>query len=153
MIRERARVLDPFAGGAWVRTEAESGCARCASGKGCGSATLGRLLGDRLARVEVASDLPLDPGAVVEIGIDERALTRAALVVYGIPLLALLTGAVIGAWSGGAGARADVVAGVGGLAGLLGGLTVARRIARAFVTDAFRPRVLRELGADQRCGR
>ena len=147
MIRERARVLDPFDGGGWVRTEAEAGCARCAAGQGCGSGTLGRLIGDRLTRVEVASEEPLRAGALVEIGIDERVLSLAAAVVYGVPLLALLAGAAIGASLG-----TDVAAAGGALLGLLAGSLVARRFARALAPQALRPRVLRALAADERCG-
>lgn len=149
MIRERARVLDPFVGGAWVRTEAQSGCARCAAGQGCGSATLGRLLGDRLTRVEVSSAEPLAPGALVEIGVDERVLTQAALVVYGLPLALLLLGAGAATLLGGG----DLAAAGGAALGLLGGALAARRIARALAPAALRPRVLRALDETARCGR
>jgi sigma-E factor negative regulatory protein RseC len=148
VIRERARVLDPFEGGAWVRTEAQAGCARCAAGQGCGSATLGRLLGDRLTRVEVSSADPLAAGALVEIGIDERVLTLASLVVYGLPLLLLLAGAALGAALGG-----DLAAAGGATLGLLAGAAVARHLARALAPSALRPRVLRALADDERCGR
>lgn len=148
MIRERARVLDPFDGGAWVRTEAQAGCARCAAGQGCGSATLGRLLGDRLTRVEVTSETPLAAGALVEIGIDERMLTQASLVVYGFPLVLLLAGAALGAALGG-----DLAAAGGAMLGLLAGSAAARRIARALAPTALRPRVLRALADADRCGR
>lgn len=150
MIRERARVLEAFAGGGWVRTESQSGCPRCAAGQGCGSATLGRLLGDRLRRVEVSSSEPLAADALVEIAVDERVLSTAATVVYGLPLALLLVGALAGA-SFGPATSADLTAATGAALGLLIGTISARAIARRLAPRALRPRVVRTLAADQRC--
>ncbi len=158
MIRERARVLEPFDGGAWVSTGSRTGCARCAAGQGCGSATLGRLLGDRLQRVEVASAEPLAAEAWVEIAIDERMLSAAAALVYGLPLALLLVGAWAGdaAFADAAAGRsvdmsADLAAGLGAALGLGLGLRSARAIARRLAPRALKPRVLRTLGADEAC--
>lgn len=152
LIRERARVLEPFPGGAWVAVEGREDCARCAAGQGCGASTLARVLGDRLSRVEVTSESPLAAGATVELGIDPRVISLAAALVYGVPLLALFAGALVGTGVG-SGLGADADAAIGGIGGLALGLAASRRIARGLAPRGLRPRVIRALAADAPCGR
>ena len=74
-----------------VEIAAAPGCARCASGKGCGA---GVLAGDeRLRSVEalIAHGLAVREGDRVSIQLAPKNLLRAALIVYGLPL----TGAVV----------------------------------------------------------
>lgn len=103
MIRESGcvvRIAGPFA---WVSCESRAGCARCAEGKGCGGGLLGRLLGDRLFQLRVPVRTGISVGDQVQLGISEGALLGAACLMYLLPLLALLAGALIGDFLGGDG--------------------------------------------------
>ena len=91
----RGRILSVHADAAppyaVVEIAAAPGCARCASGKGCGA---GVLAGDeRLRSVEalIAHGLAVREGDRVSIQLAPKNLLRAALIVYGLPL----TGAVV----------------------------------------------------------
>lgn len=140
MITETGHVLEVEADHAWVACLRQVGCARCAEGKGCGGGIIGKMMGDRLHRVRVATgDVPVTPGDQVVIGLREDAVMRAAVVVYLLPLVAAL-GAGILAWSAVGG---DLAAALGALAGLAGGLFWARRYSERHARDArFEPVIL-----------
>ncbi|WP_078084271.1 SoxR reducing system RseC family protein [Microbulbifer mangrovi] len=120
MIEERGRVVALDDGGVWVETVQRSGCHSCAAKSGCGTG----LLGDFWAkasqvRVSVAPEMlsRTQLHDTVVIGIAENTLASSALVVYLMPLVALVLGALAG----------DALAGVSGselwaICGALGGL-------------------------------
>lgn len=68
----------------------ESACGGCELNRGCGTGALGRLLGQRRKPIAVESDRALRPGDRVTLGLSERALVTASLLVYGLPLGAML---------------------------------------------------------------
>ncbi len=103
MIRESGcvvRIAGPFA---WVSCESRAGCERCAEGKGCGGGLLSKLLGDRLFQLRVPVSAGISVGDQVQLGISEGALLGAACLMYLLPLLALISGALIGDFLGGDG--------------------------------------------------
>ncbi|GBF30857.1 hypothetical protein MnTg04_00808 [bacterium MnTg04] len=129
MIRESGcvvRIAGPFA---WVSCESRAGCERCAEGKGCGGGLLSRLLGDRLFQLRVPVSAGIGVGDQVQLGISEGALLGAACLMYLLPLLALISGALIGDFLGG-----------DGLALLLGSLGL---LASFVLLHVFRERIAR----------
>jgi sigma-E factor negative regulatory protein RseC len=72
-----------------------SACKGCASEKMC---SLGRDDGKRL--VEVHNKLHAQPGDKVKIATTNRAFYKSSFLVYIVPLLLLLIGAVLGQWLG-----------------------------------------------------
>ncbi|MDX1655042.1 MAG: SoxR reducing system RseC family protein [Candidatus Competibacteraceae bacterium] len=139
MIEEQAQVVEAGGGFAWVETQRQSACGSCNARSVCGSAALARVLGQRRSRVRVLSDLPLKPGDRVLIGLQEGALVRGSLVVYLLPLAALLLGAILGRALGGEGLSI-----AGGLLGLALGFGRLQGFGRAIGGDPrFQPVVLR----------
>ena len=143
MLEEQGEVTVVDGDFAWVACRAQVDCARCARGEGCGGGILGRWLGDRLHRVRVLHDGAAGVGDCVVIGIDERALAQAALLIYGVPLVAMLGGAILGqSWYG-----TDVAAGIGLLGGLAAGFAwlagFSRKIRRH---RRLQPRIIRRVG-------
>ncbi|MFN2300889.1 MAG: SoxR reducing system RseC family protein [Gammaproteobacteria bacterium] len=142
MIEEQAEVTDIDGLHAWVACRAQQDCARCAAGNGCGGGILGRWLGDRLHRVRVVHQGEIAVGDCVIIGLDERALLRAAAAIYGIPLLAMLAGAVTGQTLYGH----DAAALAGAAAGLAAGFAWVRVFSRKMARyRRFQPAVLRRV--------
>ncbi len=143
MIEEQAVVMEVGEGYAWVETQRRSACGACATSEGCGTAVLAKAWGDRRVRVRAISDLPsLQPGDNVIVGLAEGALLSGSLLVYLLPLVLLLAGAMLGqAVFAGAGDEPVMLSGAVGL-GL--GFWVARAWSRRWRDDArFQPVVLR----------
>lgn len=148
MIEETAQVVCIDEGDVWVETRRQSTCSGCAAEKGCGTAALSKVLGNRRTRLRVLADMPLAVGDQVVIGIGAQALVRGSLAVYAVPLLLLLLGAVLGRlgadhglWS--SAESASLILGLGGLAA---GLLWLKRFTRRIQGDRnYQPVVLRRL--------
>ena len=117
MIEETAKVIDLDGKYAWVETQRKSACASCSVNKGCGTATIAKVLGKRRTRVKTINQLGAKSGDMVVIGIQEQALVRGSIAVYAIPLLLLLAGGLIGDWLG-KGSGSENLSILFGLAGL-----------------------------------
>ena len=98
MIEETAKVVELTADGVWVETQRRSACGQCAAGSGCGTAVLGKVLGNRRNIIKVLNPFatPMSVGDEVIIGIKESALVRGSFAVYIVPLLSLFLFAVLG---------------------------------------------------------
>jgi len=134
MIEETAYVVAVGPQGVWVETQRQSACGQCAARKGCGTAALSKVLGQKRSRVQVANpdQAPVRVGDEVVIGIDESALVRGSVVIYLVPLLSFFLFGVLGQTLArqlmlGSGEGLSIVF---GLLGLLLGFAWARRYAR-----------------------
>lgn len=98
MIEETAQIVALTDDGVWVETQRRSACGQCAANKGCGTATLSRVLGNKRSRVKVLNpqERSVSVGDEVVIGIDEQALVRGSLAIYMAPLLALFVFGILG---------------------------------------------------------
>lgn len=137
-------------GDVWVETRRQSTCSGCAAEKGCGTAALSRVLGQRRTRVRVLAAMPLQVGDQVVIGIAERALVRGSLAVYATPVALLLLGAVLGEAGAGSGLwdSAELGSLVLGLGGLAAGLVWLKHFTRRIQNDHnYQPVVLRRLAS------
>lgn len=95
------------------------GCGRCREPGGCGGAHLGHLLCPTPRTFQVANPTRRGVGERVRVGVGDGSLGRSALHAYGVPLLALLGGALFGSvLAGEAGAMAGALVGL--LIGWLG---------------------------------
>ncbi|MEA2080609.1 MAG: SoxR reducing system RseC family protein [Pseudomonadota bacterium] len=146
MLEETAQVVRIKGAEVWVETQRRSNCSSCSAEKGCGTATLSRVLGNRRNVVRVLSSMPLRVGDRVVIGIREQALVRGSLAVYAVPILLLLLGGLIGElgaeqfiWE-----NAEFASVTLGISGLIVGLVWLKRFARRIQNDPdFQPVVLR----------
>lgn len=140
MIEQRAQVLAVAPGRIWVTTERTGGCG---ANSACATAALGRLWSYRdPVPLCVPTDLPLQAGDEVILGIAEHALLQGAWRLYLLPLIALLLGALAGRWLIG-GEPATILLGI---LGLVAGLRWARRCSRdTSAADNYQPVVLSRL--------
>lgn len=95
MIEETARVAHVQGRRVWISAIERSACGSCAQG-GCSTRVLAKMLPRR--DLEVDSALPLSPGDLVVVGIDESALLKSSLMLYIFPLLSLFCGAALAQW-------------------------------------------------------
>lgn len=147
-----ARVVGVDGATAWLEPEQTSSCGSCASASSCGSGAGGvGTVANRIAARRFALDNAngLRIGERVVVGVAERALLRAALTAYGLPLAtALATGGIAeSAW----GSDLATMAAMAG--GLLGGLLLARTVARRLtLRGELAPHFLRRAMPDETCG-
>ncbi len=148
MLKETAQVVRIDGDQVWVETQRQSTCGSCAAAKGCGTATLAKVLGQRRTLVRVLSRQPLRIGDRVVIGIREQALVRGSLAVYAVPILLMLAGGIIGElgaqgflWD-----NAEPASVLLGIAGFATGLVWLRKFTRRIeFDDKYQPLVLRKL--------
>ena len=94
----------------------QTGCGRCHEDGGCGGHNLGNLLCRSVRTLRVANPGQARVGDRVHVAVADGALRRSASLAYGLPLLALLAGALAG----------SVVYGESGaMVGALAGLSIA----------------------------
>lgn len=101
MIEIEAKVMATEAGFAWIIQENPQLCMYCNKENGCKAIALTRLfcLKPRLFRVQ--DSVGVGVGEYVKVGMEERSLLQGAFLVYFLPLLTLIAGAVLGKYGGG----------------------------------------------------
>lgn len=93
MIEEQVVVTSIDVDGVWVEGVQQSACGSCSAKAGCGKhamSQLGRKVSLWLPNVD------LEIGQQVVVGLPEGAILRSTLALYGIPLIFLLSGAIVG---------------------------------------------------------
>ena len=125
-----------------VGIDVASACPRCAAGKGCGAGIFVDTGRERQVQADVRPGLQVEEGDVVEVALAPDNLLRAALIVYGLPML----GAILGAVLAYALALGDLGAAVAALLGLGCGLLLGRwHLRRRDCLSRFVPTVERRL--------
>ncbi|WP_043315773.1 SoxR reducing system RseC family protein [Microbulbifer sp. HZ11] len=147
MIEERGKIVAIEKSAVWVETVQRSGCHSCAAKPGCGTGLLGDFWANASrVRVQVspAEAEALQLHDTVVIGIGERVLATSSLVVYLVPLIALVLGALAGQTLG-----SEPLAIAGAFLGLGAGAAVVRLYSHFHRGNrAFAPQFLRcEQGA------
>lgn len=140
-VLEAARVVAVEAGGAWLESEGQSGCANCRDGRGCGVSVFQRLFRLPRHRLYLPTEEALSVGDHVVIALSQRAVLTASLWLYLAPLAGLLAGALVAETL----VAREWVTVLGAMAGLTGALLFVRgRQHRQARSGAFFP-VLHEI--------
>ncbi|MBO6849160.1 MAG: SoxR reducing system RseC family protein [Marinobacter sp.] len=143
MISESGKVVAVDGDRVWVQTIRNSACQSCSARQGCGQRALASATGGRANQIRVLNRLNAQVGDDVMLAIEETALLRASLLVYAVPLLLMVAGAMIGHQLSGS---EDLAAMVGAGLGLGGGFVLARRAQRKSA-DQYEPRMTRIVSA------
>lgn len=128
-VTQEAEVLTPQTKGqVQVKACASQGCGSCSLAGGCGQGLLSRWLSRRAPNLTLKTDVQLQPGDKVLLGLETTQLNRAAVLQFLLPLLTLLAAAMLAESLGiTAGFKLFLIA----LAGLASGLLLARQFAVA----------------------
>ncbi|RZR15272.1 SoxR reducing system RseC family protein [Vibrio vulnificus] len=76
--------------------EQQTSCSSCASQKSCGTGVVSKAFGNKSLLWHLETQRRLHAGQVVEIGIPEQSLLQSAMLVYLLPIVAMLLGALFG---------------------------------------------------------
>ena len=129
MITETGRIVAVESDCLWVETIRRSTCNSCSAQKACGHGLINSMGSKKTGRShhvrvllngENSEDFSVNDQ--VELSMPEQALVRAALIVYLLPLLMMLLGAIIVSQF----TSHDVMAFLGSLAGLLVGFSLVK---------------------------
>lgn len=106
MIEEQVVVTTITENGAWVEGIQQSACGSCSAKAGCGQHTMNKLgkkvtLWLPFSTKSNVSKNTLTVGQQIVVGLPEGAILRSTLVLYGVPLTALVLGAIVGHSLGG----------------------------------------------------
>ena len=146
MLTETGRVVAVEPDSLWVETIRQSTCGSCAAQKGCGHGLLNRYSDGKRGYVRVlgsdqlaAADCRVDDQVL--IAIPEEVILRGSMILYMLPLLAMLSGAALAMFllpQGG-----DGTALAGACAGFAAGFALVRLHANRHRDDeAFQPTLL-----------
>ena len=128
MLTETGRVVAVDEDGLWVETIRQSTCGSCMAQKGCGHGLLNRIADGRRNYVRVLGPAPAIAACAVNdrvrISIPDHVVLRGSLVVYVLPLLAMLSLAAAASflWP----TSQDLAAAGGAVTGLLLGFGLVR---------------------------
>ncbi len=89
MIEEHAKVVRLQGDQAVIEMQRQSGCQSCSLSGGCGVGSLGRLLGQRAQLYSIPNEQDLQPGEQIIIGMPDRSLLLASVIMYLLPLICL----------------------------------------------------------------
>ncbi|HAS8424952.1 TPA: transcriptional regulator [Vibrio vulnificus] len=76
--------------------EQQTSCSSCSSQKSCGTGVVSKAFGNKSLLWHLETQRRLYVGQVVEIGIPEQSLLQSAMLVYLLPIVAMLLGALFG---------------------------------------------------------
>lgn len=142
MIEEQARVTAVRDGFAVVEVDRTSGCQACELKAGCGTGSLGRLLGFKQKPFSVKNELNLRPGDRVILALAEKSFVLAGFLVYLLPLMSLFVFAIVTeVWL----AAGDTLTVLAALLGLAAGLFFSAWLSRHSLVKDFQPRVVRQI--------
>lgn len=148
MITENAVVERIEGEDIWVQTQRQSTCGSCAAQKGCGTATIGKVVGLRSTKIrllgEEAAKTGVNVGDQVLVGLQENAMLRGAFMVYAVPLLLLIFFSAIASISG---YPEPIVIAAAALGLLLGGSILRVYTQRIRYNPAYQPVLLKRLTA------
>lgn len=153
-----ARVVRVEGESAWLEPEQTTSCGSCASKDACGHGpsygdsgmgTVARRIEARRFRLDNDRE-QLREGDRVVLGVDDRALIKAALLAYGLPLVSAIAagGLAEGAWGDDALTMVAMAAGLG--FGLLAARLGARRLS---AQGDLSPRYLRRAQPGETCSK
>ena len=96
VIEQQGLVVAARGGTVRVRVGPTTGCSACDSGAGCGAGIFAGLLARKPTEFTLADHLNLSAGQPVMVGIPASTVLVMVILMYGLPLLAGLTGAGLG---------------------------------------------------------
>jgi sigma-E factor negative regulatory protein RseC len=143
MVEEQAMVVALNDEVAMLEVIRRKPCGLCGQTRGCGISMWGKLFRHRPHVFKAPNRIDAKVGDFVIVGVEERALLRGALLVYGVPLVAMLAGALVAslAWDG---VHRDTSTVIGAVLGLIVGLLWVKGYTAGHVCDSrYQPVILR----------
>jgi sigma-E factor negative regulatory protein RseC len=143
MIEEKAIVTGVVDDLAMIQMQRQSACSHCELSRGCGTGALGRLLGHRSRPLTISNKYSFKAGDRLVIGMPDKAFLNASLLIYGLPLLGMMTGGLLAQWLFG---QSEMVTIILAISGFVCALACSVYIARSRFSRQFNPVILKNNG-------
>ncbi|MBT3204771.1 MAG: SoxR reducing system RseC family protein [Gammaproteobacteria bacterium] len=141
MIEEQALVIALRSDQALIEVQRQNACQSCDLSEGCGTGSLGRLLGYKKLALSIPNRHKLQVGDRIVIGMPDKYFHFAGFLVYLLPLLSLfLFGLVANYFFNGA----ESVIVLASLSGLVFGLMFSGRMAKNDFALKMKPQFIRQ---------
>ena len=95
MIEETARVIDIEGDQLVLQAQTKTACNACEVKQGCGTSVLSKVVGRKFTRFHATNTVNANIGDEVIVGLHEDAMLMGSVMVYLLPLLALIIAAVV----------------------------------------------------------
>ena len=90
MIEEHARVIAVENGQLLLEAQTKASCSACAVKQGCGTSVISKWLGRKFTRFQAPNTVNARVGDEVVVGLAEEAMLKGSVLVYLLPLLAMI---------------------------------------------------------------
>ncbi len=90
MIEERARVIAVENGELLLEAQTKASCSACAVKQGCGTSVVSKWIGRKFTRFQAPNTVNARVGDEVVVGLAEEAMLKGSVLVYLLPLLAMI---------------------------------------------------------------
>jgi sigma-E factor negative regulatory protein RseC len=142
MIEETAQVKAIHGDFALIEVLRQGGCNGCSLAAGCGTGSLGRLLGRRQKPFSIVNSLNLGPGDRVILGVAENAYVSVGLLVYILPLISMFLFSIVADTLFGS---AELINVIGAITGLVGGLLLSAKLSKLPCFKSIQPQIIRQI--------
>jgi len=147
MLETRAIIVQVEGRYALVQANQANGCEQC-NGKGCGAGKLSQLFCSKPRQFQVDNPINASVGDEVIVSVAEGAVLRGIGLVYLLPLLLLVMGAMLGNIWAEQSEQRDGYAAAGALFGLAVGFVIAKWISLRQVRSYSQPYIARPWRAE-----
>jgi sigma-E factor negative regulatory protein RseC len=141
MIEQQAQVTFVKGDKVWMTVKRQSGCQHCSLSEGCGTGSLGKLMGYKSTEWVFPNTLGLKSGDTVMLTIPDKSYLLSSFLIYLLPLLTFFLSAVIAEYLW----HAEWVTVVISLLGLSTGLLFSASLSRRRYANALQPKIMRKI--------
>lgn len=125
----------------WLHVQRQQGCHNCDLSEGCGTGSLGKLMGHRNTEWVFTNYLNLKSGDRVVLGIPDKSYLLGTVLIYLMPLFMLFICAAIAEYFW----HTEWITVVLSLSGLSSGILISSRLARVKYSDTLQAKILRQI--------
>ena len=137
MLTETAKVIRRHGSHVELELQRGSACGSCELSQGCGTGAIGRLLRRRSRPLVIETDQNCEAGDEVQLLLPENSLVQASLLIYGLPLLSMVSAGLVASLA----FDSDWLVATVTIGGFVGGLAIAAIYANRLEQRGMSPHI------------
>jgi sigma-E factor negative regulatory protein RseC len=141
MIEQQAQVTLVKGDKVWMTVKHQSGCQHCSLSEGCGTGSLGKLMGYKNTEWIFPNTLGLKSGDKVMLAMPDKSYLLGSFLIYLLPLLTFFLSGVIAEFCW----QVEWVTAVISILGLTAGLLLSGSLSRSHYAKVLQPKIVRQI--------